>query len=160
MPECVWLKARAGVSRNALLMGAAIRRPSPASQRKTRQKHAACQRLIRERGGAQTRNSKSLCSPRALSAGSPALLEALVIILHTPVTVCVCVCSTVVVAEAHFLSLSMFKGLQRSGVTNCKCDLYNDACTLACMRMLCFRGISALPLKAFQEEIVLPIRWY
>lgn len=88
MPECVWLKACVGVSGNALLMEAAIKQPSPLSQRKTRWKHAACQRLIKERSSVYNtaeRNSKSLCSPRALSGGSPALLNALVTMLHIPV---------------------------------------------------------------------------
>lgn len=92
MPECVWLKACAGVSGNALLMGPAIRQPSPLSQRKTRWKHAACQWLIKEWSSVYStaeRNSKSLCSPRALSGGSPALLNAPVTVLHTLLALCV-----------------------------------------------------------------------
>lgn len=92
MPECVWLKACASVSGNALLMGPAIRQPSPLSQRKTRWKHAACQWLIKEWSSVYStaeRNSKSLCSPRALSGGSPALLNAPVTVLHTLLALCV-----------------------------------------------------------------------
>ena len=94
MPECVWLKAHAGVTGNALLMGAAIRQPSPPSRRKTHKKHAACQRLIRERSSVYNtaeRNSKSLCSPRALSGGSPACWMHWSS-LYTQHWLCVCVC--------------------------------------------------------------------
>lgn len=121
MPECVWLKACAGVSGNALLMGAAIRQPSPLSQRKTRWKHAACQRLIKERSSVYNtaeRNSKSLCSPRALSGGSPALLNAPVTILHTPLTVYVCIRSTAVVAILTVCVRFMREINQRFGKMN------------------------------------------
>lgn len=86
MPECVWLKAHAGVSGNALLMGAAIRQPSSLSWRKTWWKHAACQGLIKERSSVYNtteRNSKSLCSA------------------HTAPSVCVCVCVSLFVYLVH-----------------------------------------------------------
>lgn len=117
MPECVWLKAHAGVTGNALLMGAAIRQPSSPSRRKTRKKHAACQRLIRERSSVYNtaeRNSKSLCSPRALSGGSPACwMHWSSFYTQHWLCVCVWVCeySTAAAAEASFLSVFMFSGL-------------------------------------------------